>query len=226
MGGQECPPLLFQRKTVYRAIGSLFLHSYLSGYNANIPNIKRFPLMDEFSLKEIVPAEDIQVRVKQLAQEIDDRCRKEGIENLLLIGILRGAFIFMADLTRELKTPHIVDFMALASYEKAKSGDVRILMDTREPVSDKHVLIVEDIFDTGNTLNFLHHTLGEHKPASLQTCVLIQKKVKHPIQLQKPLDYLGFEIPDVWVVGYGLDYDNQYRTLPYIAEMVKTEGKN
>jgi hypoxanthine phosphoribosyltransferase len=192
-------------------------------YNANILNIKRFPFMIEFSLKEILSAEDIQVRVKQLAREIDDRCQKEGIENLLLIGILRGAFIFMADLTRELKTPHVVDFMALASYEKSKSGDVRILMDTREPVTDKHVLIVEDIFDSGNTLNYLHHTLGEHKPASLQTCVLLQKKVKHPIQLQKPLDYLGFEIPDVWVVGYGLDYDNQYRTLPYIAEMVKNK---
>jgi hypoxanthine phosphoribosyltransferase len=177
--------------------------------------------MNEFSLKEIVSAEDIHARVIQLAQEIDDRCLKEGIDDLLLIGILRGAFIFMADLTRELKTPHIVDFMALASYEKAKSGDVRILMDTREPVSDRHVLIVEDIFDSGNTLNYLHHTLGEHRPASLQTCVLIQKKVEHPIQLQKPLDYLGFEIPDVWVVGYGLDYDNQYRTLPHIAEMVK-----
>jgi hypoxanthine phosphoribosyltransferase len=182
--------------------------------------------MNEFSLKEIVSAEDIHARVIQLAQEIDARCQKEGIDNLLLIGILRGAFIFMADLTRELKTPHIVDFMALASYEKAKSGDVRILMDTREPVSDRHVLVVEDIFDSGNTLNFLHHTLGEHKPASLQTCVLIQKNVEHPIQLQKPIDYLGFEIPDVWVVGYGLDYDNQYRTLPYIAEMVKNISKN
>jgi hypothetical protein len=108
--------------------------------------------MNEFSLKEIVSAEDIHARAIQLAQEIDDHCRKEGIENLLLIGILRGAFIFMADLTRKLKTPHIVDFMALASYEKSKSGDVRILMDTREPVSDRHVLIVEDIFDSGNTL--------------------------------------------------------------------------
>jgi hypoxanthine phosphoribosyltransferase len=180
--------------------------------------------MNEFTLKEIVSAEEIHARVVQLAQEIDYYCQKEGIDNLLLIGILRGAFIFMADLTRELKTPHIVDFMALASYEKAKSGDVRILMDTREPVSNRHVLVVEDIFDSGNTLNFLHHTLGEHQPASLQTCVLLQKQVKHPIQLQKPIDYLGFEIPDVWVVGYGLDYDNQYRTLPYIAEMVKNTG--
>ncbi len=180
--------------------------------------------MKEFTLKEIISAEAIQRRVERLAHEIDDHCQKEGIDNLLLIGILRGAFIFMADLTRRLKTPHIVDFMALASYEKASSGDVRILMDTREPVNGRHVLIVEDIFDSGNTLNFLHHTLGEHKPASLQTCVLIQKKRSRAVQLQKPIDYLGFEIPDVWVVGYGLDYDNQYRTLPYIAEMARNAG--
>jgi hypoxanthine phosphoribosyltransferase len=179
--------------------------------------------MNTFSLKNIVSAEDIHNRVVELAEEIDQHCRDNQIEKLLLIGILRGAFIFMADLTRELKTPHIVDFMALASYEKAKSGDVRILMDTREPVKDQHVLVVEDIFDSGNTLNFLHHTLGEHRPASLQTCVLVQKKREKVIELQKPIDYLGFEIPDVWVVGYGLDYDNQYRTLPYIAELVKNE---
>jgi hypoxanthine phosphoribosyltransferase len=182
--------------------------------------------MNEFSLKEIVSAKDIHNRVIQLAQEIDDHCKEKKIEKLLLIGILRGAFIFMADLTRQLKTPHIVDFMALASYEKSHSGDVRILMDTREPIKDQHVLVVEDIFDSGNTLNFLHHTLGEHKPASLQTCVLVQKKREKIIQLQKPIDYLGFEIPDVWVVGYGLDYDNQYRTLPYIAELVQNPGKS
>jgi hypoxanthine phosphoribosyltransferase len=177
--------------------------------------------MHEFSLKEIVSTEDIHNRVVELAREIDQHCLANRIESLLLIGILRGAFIFMADLTRQLHTPHIVDFMALASYEKSKSGDVRILMDTREPVKGQHVLIVEDIFDSGNTLNYLHHTLGEHQPAALQTCVLVQKKREKGIQLQKPIDYLGFEIPDVWVVGYGLDYDNQYRTLPYIAELVR-----
>ena len=177
--------------------------------------------MNEFTLKTLVSTAEIEARVAQLAQEIDAHCKKEGIEKLLLIGILRGAFIFMADLTRHLQTPHIVDFMALASYEKSKSGDVRILMDTREPINGQHVLVVEDIFDSGNTINFLHHTLGEHKPASLQTCVLVQKRRERHVELQKPIDYLGFEIPDVWVVGYGLDYDNQYRTLPYIAEMVK-----
>jgi len=177
--------------------------------------------MNEFSLKEIVSADEIHVRVVQLAQEIDNHCKGKKIDSLLLIGILRGAFILMADLTRELKTPHIVDFMALASYEKSVSGDVRILMDTREPIKDRHVLIVEDIFDSGSTLNYLQRALGEHQPASLQICVLVQKKREKVIQLDKPIDYLGFEIPDVWVVGYGLDYDNQHRTLPYIAELVQ-----
>ena len=180
--------------------------------------------MTEFSLKEIVSADSIHNRVIELAQEIDQRCAEKSIKSLLLVGILRGAFIFMANLTRELKTPHIVDFMALASYEKSKSGDVRILMDTREPIYGQHVLIVEDIFDSGNTLNYLYRTMGEHQPASLQTCVLVHKKCERQVQLQQPIDYLGFEIPDVWVVGYGLDYDNQYRTLPYIAELVKTGG--
>ena len=183
--------------------------------------------MNELSpnkLKTIVSAEDIHSRVIQLAQEIDDQCKEKKIEELLLIGILRGAFIFMADLTRHLKTTHIVDFMALASYEKSASGDVRILMDAREPIRDRHVLIVEDIFDSGNTLNYLYRTMGEHRPASLQTCVLVQKKREHPTKLHQPIDYIGFDIPDVWVVGYGLDYDNQYRTLPYIAELLQNSG--
>jgi hypoxanthine phosphoribosyltransferase len=177
--------------------------------------------MNDHNLKTLVSAEEIQKRVVKLAQEIDDQCKAKNIESLLLVGILRGAFIFMADLTRHLKTPHIVDFMALASYEKSRSGDVRILMDTREPIRNQHVLIVEDIFDSGNTLNYLYRAMGEHQPASLQTCVLVEKKRLHPTKLHQPIDYIGFEIPDVWVVGYGLDYDNQYRTLPYIAEMLR-----
>lgn len=177
--------------------------------------------MTVFSLKELVSAEKIESRVAELAREIDERCRENGVKQLLLVGILRGAFIFMADLTRHLQTPHVVDFMALASYEKSRSGDVRILMDTREPIHGQHVLIVEDIFDSGNTLNFLYRALGEHQPASLQTCVLVHKKRERQVELHQPIDYLGFEIPDVWVVGYGLDYDNQYRTLPYIAELVR-----
>jgi hypoxanthine phosphoribosyltransferase len=167
--------------------------------------------------KTIVSRKAIQSRIIQLAQQIDNDYH--DAERLLLLGILRGAFIFMADLTRQLQIPHVVDFMALTSYNKSTSlGEVRILMDSRETIRDQHVLIVEDILDTGDTLNYLVHAIGERHPASLRTCVLV-KKNRARSNLQTPINYIGFEIPDVWAVGYGLDYDNQYRTLPYIAEL-------
>jgi len=165
----------------------------------------------------IVSTEQIESRVYELARQIDQDY--SGVEQLLLIGILRGAFIFMADLTRHLQIPHVVDFMALTSYNKnVSSGEVRILMDSRESIRGQHILIVEDIVDSGGTLNHLYHTIQEREPASLHSCILVRKKrEQHPLQI--PVRYIGFEIPDVWVVGYGLDYDNRYRTLPYIAEL-------
>ncbi len=175
--------------------------------NNTLPNIS----------KTLLSSEDISKRVGELAREIDDYYR--DLDHLLLVGILRGAFIFLADLSRKLQTTHVIDFMALTSYSKNKSlGEVRILMDSREPIKDQHVLIVEDIIDSGGTLNHLCRTLLERQPASLRTCVLIRKK-RANVKLDIPIDYIGFEIPDVWVVGYGLDYDNYYRTLPYLAEL-------
>jgi hypoxanthine phosphoribosyltransferase len=139
------------------------------------------------------------------------------VERVYLIGILKGAFIFLADLSRKLTIPHTVDFMALSSYGKSStSGAVRILMDLREPIENQHVMIVEDIVDTGNTLSYLYSVLKGRNPASLHSCSLLQKSRSH---LDVPVDYLGFEIPDVWVVGYGLDFADRYRTLPYIAEL-------
>lgn len=164
----------------------------------------------------IISSESIQIRVSEIANNISkDYADKK---NIYIIGILKGAFIFLADLTRELSVPHVVDFMAVSSYGKTatSSGAVRIMMDLREPIEGKHVLIVEDIVDTGNTLNYLHRTLKGRKPASLQTCVLLQKKRESQ---KVPIHYLGFDIPDVWVVGYGLDYADGYRTLPFIAEL-------
>lgn len=141
----------------------------------------------------------------------------EKAETILLVGILRGAFIFLADLTRQLSVPHAVDFMAVSSYGKdASHGEVRILMDLREPVEGQHILLVEDIVDSGQTLDYLYRLLLARRPASLRTCVMVRKK--RP-SLKVPIDYLGFEIPDVWVVGYGLDYADRYRTLPHIAEL-------
>ncbi|HEY5670799.1 MAG TPA: hypoxanthine phosphoribosyltransferase [Anaerolineales bacterium] len=163
----------------------------------------------------LIAEEAIQARVKELANEISKDLR--GVESLYLVGILKGAFIFLADLARQLQIPHSVDFMALSSYGKSTtSGAVRILMDLREPIEGRHVMIVEDILDTGHTLSYLYHILKGRNPASIRTCVLVRKRRE---SVEVPLDYLGFEIPDVWVVGYGLDFADKYRTLPYIAEL-------
>jgi hypoxanthine phosphoribosyltransferase len=163
----------------------------------------------------VVSTEQIQTRVKELADQISADFTDR--ENLYLVGILKGAFIFLADLTRHLTVPHTVDFMALSSYGKStSSGAVRILMDLREPIENQHLIIVEDIVDTGQTLKYLQRVLKGRKPASLHCCVLVRKQRDN---LNIPIDYLGFEIPDVWVVGYGLDFADKYRTLPYIAEL-------
>jgi hypoxanthine phosphoribosyltransferase len=163
----------------------------------------------------LISREDIQSRVRELAEKISDDYSQ--VDRLYMVGILKGAFIFMADLTRYLSVPHIVDFMALSSYGKTTtSGAVRILMDLREPIEGQHVLVVEDIVDSGHTLHYLHQILGGRNPASLRTCALVRKKRDN---ISVPVDYLGFDIPDVWVVGYGLDYADRYRTLPYVAEL-------
>lgn len=163
----------------------------------------------------LVPEETIQAHVKVLAHQISlDYADKKSI---YLIGVLRGAFIFLADLARHLTVPHVVDFMSVSSYGKStESGIVRIVLDLREPIEGKDVIIVEDIVDSGKTLSYLYTMLKGRNPASLRTCTLVQK-LKRPLDV--PIDYLGFKIPDVWVVGYGLDYADQYRTLPYIAEL-------
>ncbi len=164
----------------------------------------------------IISREDIKARVAGLAWEIE--ADYANVERIILVGILKGAFIFLADLARELKTPHIVDFMAVSSYGKSatSTGAVRLVLDLREPIENEHVIIVEDIVDTGQTLDYLVHTLKGRNPASIRTCALSRK---NRAQLDVPIDYLGFEIPDVWVVGYGLDYAETHRTLPFVAEL-------
>jgi hypoxanthine phosphoribosyltransferase len=163
----------------------------------------------------IISADQIQARVEELADKINQDF--VGVEQLYMVGILKGAFMFLADLTRHIEVPHTVDFMALSSYGKTtSSGAVRILMDLREPVENQHLILVEDIIDTGNTLTYLNRVLKGRKPASLKSCVLVRKERDN---LDIPIDYLGFDIPDVWVVGYGLDFAEKHRTLPYIAEL-------
>jgi hypoxanthine phosphoribosyltransferase len=164
----------------------------------------------------LISSEAIQKRVKEMADQISNDF--SGAGRLYMIGILKGAFIFLADLTRQLSIPHAVDFMALSSYGRStESGAVRILMDLREPIEGQHVLIVEDIVDTGHTLTYLNHILLGRNPASLHTCALVRKLRDQGDA--PPVDYIGFDIPDVWVVGYGLDYADRYRTLPYVAEL-------
>lgn len=163
----------------------------------------------------LISPEEIEERVAELARTISRDYQED--DRLYIIGILKGAFIFLADLTRHLDIPHTVDFMALSSYGKTTTtGAVRILMDLREPIEGQNVLIVEDIVDTGNTLSYLHQILKGRNPASIRTCVLLHK-VRDKIDV--PLEYVGFEIPDVWVVGYGLDFADRHRTLPFIGEL-------
>ena len=163
----------------------------------------------------LVTTDQIQMRVKELAEQISHDYA--DVEQIYLIGILKGAFIFLADLSRQLTIPHVVDFMAVSSYGKtAMTGAVRLIMDLREPIDGQHAIIIEDIADSGKTLKYLYQVLQWHNPASLKTCVLLRKCRDN---LGVPIDYLGFDIPDAWVVGYGLDYADHYRTLPYIAEL-------
>jgi len=164
----------------------------------------------------LIGEEAIQQRVNELALQLSSDYA--DARNLYLIGILKGSFLFLADLARRLTIPHTVDFMAVSSYGRkgVKSGEVRLLMDLREPITDADVLIVEDIVDSGKTLHYLYDTLGGRLPASLKTCAFVQKERDH---LPVPVDYLGFTIPDVWVVGYGLDFAERFRTLPFVAEL-------
>ena len=166
----------------------------------------------------LISEDDIQRRVAEIAAEIDRDYKDAG--QVVLVGILKGAFIFTADLSRKLSVPHSVDFMSISSYgDTAESaGAVRLILDLRKPIADRHVIVVEDIVDTGHTMNYLHQTLMGRNPASLKICSLFKKNRD---SLDVSLDYVGFDLPDVWVVGYGLDYADTHRTLPYIAELKK-----
>lgn len=161
-------------------------------------------------------------RVAELARQIS--ADYADVDELLLVGVLRGAFIFLADLARRLDVPCSIDFMALSHYEHGStpSAGVRLIMDLRVPIAGRHVLLVEDIVDSGETLAYLRRMLEARRPASLKICALTRKPDRLTSEVR--LDYVGFDIPDAWVVGYGLDYDNRFRTLPYIG-VLKPAGK-
>jgi len=174
--------------------------------DVQVPEAIKRVLLDE----EIIAA-----RVRELAARIS--ADYAGAEDLVLVGVLKGAFIFLADLARRLTVPHRVDFIALSSYNRdaVSTGAVRLIMDTRASITGRHVLVVEDIVDTGYTLDYLLRTLRARQLASLRACVLLSKPERRRVEVL--IDYLGFEIPNVWVVGYGLDYADRFRTLPYIG---------
>ena len=166
-------------------------------------------------VKEILFSEEqLKERVAQIAAQID---RDYAGKELMLVSVLRGSFIFMADLVRAITVPCKVDFMAVSSYGSGtvSSGQVQITKDLSEDITGRHLLVVEDILDSGNTLSYLLEVLRARKPASIRLCTLLDKPERRvkPVQL----NYTGFTIPDAFVVGYGLDYDEHYRNLPYIG---------
>jgi hypoxanthine phosphoribosyltransferase len=167
------------------------------------------------SPKTLITEDDIRQRVDELASRISADYADKG--EIVLIGVLKGAFIFLADLSRRLSIPREIEFIAVSSYEDGDvpSGAVRLVMDVRSSIEGKHVLVVEDIVDTGHTLHYLIGMLKSRGPASIKTCVLLHKE--HSTEVDVEIDYLGFTIGDEWVVGYGLDYAEQGRTLPYIG---------
>jgi hypoxanthine phosphoribosyltransferase len=169
----------------------------------------------------VVEAERLQERVAELAAQIT--ADYEGRE-LFLMGVLKGAVFFLADLTREIGLPCQFDFMAVSSYGSMThtSGVVRILKDLDTSIEGKDVLIVEDIVDSGLTLNYLLRNLRARGPSSLEVCALLVKPARRKIDL--PIRYVGFEIPDTYVVGYGLDLDQRYRNLPYVASVEEGPG--
>ncbi|MGE5663683.1 MAG: hypoxanthine phosphoribosyltransferase [Deltaproteobacteria bacterium] len=154
-------------------------------------------------------------RVAALARRISEDYA--GVDELVLVGVLRGCYIFLADLSRRLEIRRRIDFIALASYGTAGTvpGAVRLIMDLRTDIAGKHVLVVEDIVDTGHTLQYLLGLLRSRGPASLKTCALLRKPDR--LEADVRIDYLGFDIPDAWVVGYGLDCGDRDRALPYIG---------
>ncbi len=164
--------------------------------------------------KVLLTAEEIQAKIKELGATISQDYQGK---NLLVVGILKGAVIFMSDLVREIKVPLALDFMAVSSYGTSteSSGVVRIMKDLERSVEETHILIVEDIIDTGLTLKYLVENLIARGPLSVKVCTLLDKPSRRKVEVAP--DYNGFSIPDEFVVGYGLDFSERFRHLPYIG---------
>jgi len=168
--------------------------------------------------RPLLTVEQINQRVKELGNLISE---DYASSNLLAIGILKGAFMFFSDLVKTIRVPLNVDFIIASSYLKDHtSGEVKVHYDVRDVVRGKDILLIEDIVDTGVTLNYLRERLLTQSPRSLKICTFLDKRERRIVDV--PLDYRGFEIPNEYVVGYGLDYDNKFRNLPYISIFKKS----
>ena len=166
------------------------------------------------SVRVLLTEEQVEERIKKLAEDISRDYEGEVVH---LVCVLKGAVIFMCDLAKRITVPVTMDFMSVSSYGSAtkSSGMVRLVKDLDEPLKDKNVIVVEDIVDSGRTLSYLLKVLGDREPKSIRLCTLLDKPERRVKDIK--VDYTGFEIPDEFVVGYGLDYDQRYRNLPYIG---------
>jgi hypoxanthine phosphoribosyltransferase len=163
--------------------------------------------------KPLLTTSQIQIKVRELADRIsEDYLGKD----LIVVGVLKGAFMFFSDIVRDIKVPLTLDFIIASSYVKTETtGEVKIYYNVREDITDKDVLLIDDIIDSGITLNYIRENMLSKRPQSLKTCIFLDRKERRLVDV--PLDYVGFEIPNEYVVGYGLDYDNKFRNLPYIS---------
>lgn len=166
----------------------------------------------------MISEQEVQERISTLGKEITQHY--QGSEDLVLVGLLRGSFVFMADLARAIDLTHQVDFMTASSYGNSmeSSRDVKILKDLDDDIKGKDVLLVEDIIDTGNTLNKVKEILSLREPKSIRICTLLDKPSRREVDV--PVDWIGFSIPDEFVVGVGIDYAQKYRHLPYIGKVI------
>ena len=173
------------------------------------------PYYNEDSIEVLIDEDTLQKRIRELGVQITADYT-DG-RPVVLVGVLKGSFLFLADLCRSIDLPLEVDFLGLSSYGDSQetSGVVRVTQDLSRPIDDKHVIVVEDIVDTGLTMSYLLNNLATRNPASVRVASLLHKPAR--AQVQVPIDYLGFEIPDRFVVGYGLDYKNKLRNLSFIG---------
>lgn len=170
------------------------------------------------TVEVMISEREVAQRIRELGQQITEHY--QGSSDLVLVGLLRGSFVFMADLARQIHLTHQVDFMTASSYGNSmqSSRDVRILKDLDDDIKGKDVLLVEDIIDTGNTLNKVKEILALREPKSIRICTLLDKPTRREVDVE--VNWVGFEIPDEFVVGVGIDYAQKYRHLPYIGKVV------